>query len=88
MADLQHLQQLRIKPINIDEEHKKYPPLTEDPHSDWTQQWTAAIDNVLLAAADAITLAGSYLDAVNNAGQFYTRADKDSFMPGLGTTQS
>ncbi len=59
-----------------------------DPHPDWTQEWTAAVNNVLLAAADAIRLAGGYLDAINNAGQFYTKADKDSFMPELGITQA
>jgi hypothetical protein len=56
-----------------------------DPHPDWTAQWSAGIDNLLLASADVVKLASDFLDAINNAGEFYVKSDKDSVMPQLGT---
>jgi hypothetical protein len=47
-----------------------------DPHPEWTAQWTAIIDNLLLASADVIKISSDFLDAVNNASQFYVKADK------------
>jgi hypothetical protein len=58
-----------------------------DPHPEWTKQMTAVSDNLLLQVADAIELAGNYTDALNNAGQFYVKADKDSVLPTLRLTQ-
>lgn len=54
-----------------------------DPHPEWTQQMSAVSDNLLLQVADAVELAGQFVDALNNAGQFYTKADKDSDLPVL-----
>jgi hypothetical protein len=65
-----------------------YPVPPWDPHADWTQQWTVQSDNLLLAVANTITLAGQFLDAVNNAGQFYTKADHESEMPQIDVNQS
>jgi hypothetical protein len=67
-------------------------PIAVYPHvkSDYENQWAAAVkdvaaasDNLLLQVADAITLAGHFVDAVNNAAQFYSKADQDSFLPTL-----
>jgi hypothetical protein len=38
-------------------------------------------DNMLLAVADTLELAGQYVRALNNAAQFYAKADIDSFVP-------
>ena len=38
-------------------------------------------DNMLLAVGDALHLAGEYVFALNQAGQYYVRADKDSVLP-------
>ncbi|MFG2041282.1 hypothetical protein [Dactylosporangium sp. NPDC048998] len=62
---------------------KVNPQHLDDPHPDWTQQMSAVSDNVLLQVADAVEMTGEFVRALNNAGQFYTRADKDSDLPTL-----
>ncbi len=54
-----------------------------DPHPGWTKDGTAISDNLLLQVADAIELAGQYAFALNNAGQIYVKADKDSALPDM-----
>jgi hypothetical protein len=41
---------------------------------------TAALDNALLAIADAVHLAGEYAGFLNTAAQSYTYADKESYL--------
>jgi hypothetical protein len=60
-----------------------YPYKVEDPHPEWTQEFTAISDNLLLQVADVVELAGQYVSALNYAGQLYTKADKDSFLPSM-----
>jgi len=55
----------------------------QEQHPDWATGWTAIVDNALLSTADAIVIAGQYVDLLNNAGQLYTRTDKDSVLPDL-----
>jgi hypothetical protein len=52
-----------------------------DPNLATTRQLSAASDNLLLNTADAIKAAAAYVEAVNRAGQLYSRADLDSFVP-------
>lgn len=54
-----------------------------DPHPDWTHDLSVANDRLLLSVADAIYLAGQYLDMLNNAGQFYAQADDNSRLPSM-----
>ena len=62
---------------------KAYPQHLDDPHPDWTQQMSAVSDNILLQVADSVETAGEFIRALNTAGQFYTKADKDSDLPDL-----
>ena len=39
------------------------------------------LDNVLLMAADAITITGKFVNRLNAAGQIYVHADKESVFP-------
>lgn len=55
--------------------------VTFDPNLATTRQLSAASDNLLLNTADAIHSAGAYIEALNAAGQLYSRADLDSFTP-------
>ncbi|GAA5193304.1 hypothetical protein GCM10023322_55010 [Rugosimonospora acidiphila] len=57
-----------------------------DPDPELTAQLSAIEDNLLLEIADAITLAGQFVDVLNNAAQFYTQADKSSVLPELSTS--
>lgn len=59
-----------------------------DPNPEMTAKIGAAEDNLLLEIADSITLAGQFVDQLNNAMQFYAKADKSSVLPqpaGYGT---
>ena len=59
-----------------------------DPNPAMTAQLSAVEDNLLLEIADSITLAGQFVDQLNNAMQFYAKADKSSVLPvpaGYGT---
>lgn len=59
-----------------------------DPNPAMTAQLGAVEDNLLLEIADSITLAGQFVDQLNNAMQFYAKADKSSVLPvpaGYGT---
>jgi hypothetical protein len=55
----------------------------KDPHPEITAQMGAAEDNLLMEIGDSITLVGQFADQLNNAAQFYTRADKASALPEL-----
>lgn len=52
-----------------------------DQHPELTNQIIAVEDNLLLEIADSITLAGQFADQLNNAAQFYAKADKASVLP-------
>jgi hypothetical protein len=62
--------------------HKNSGPIP-DPDPEMTAKLGAIEDNLLLEIADAITLAGQFVDVLNNAAQFYTQADKASPLPEL-----
>ena len=66
----------------------KYVPAT-DPDPGLTAQLGSIEDNLLLEIADSITLAGQFVDQLNNAMQFYAQADRASVLPvptGFGST--
>lgn len=52
-----------------------------DPNLATTKQLSSASDNLLLNVADAIHAAGAYVEAINAAGQMYSKADQNSFVP-------
>lgn len=56
-----------------------------DRNPEWTAAFTDASNALLNGVAAVVTLAGQYLDMINNAGQFYTMADENSFMPELNS---
>jgi len=59
-----------------------------DPHPDWTKDGTAISDNLLQQVADAIQLVGQYAFALDNAGQIYVKADKNSLLPDMTVQNS
>jgi hypothetical protein len=61
------------------------PQPIKDPHPEVTAQISSIEDNLLLEIADAITLAGQFVDVLNNSAQFYTQADKSSVLPEMVT---
>lgn len=50
-------------------------------HLDVNGKMDSIQDSMLLAVADTLELAGQYVRALNNAAQFYAKADLDSFVP-------
>jgi hypothetical protein len=52
-----------------------------DPNLSTTRDLSSASDNLLLNVADAITSAGAFVEGLNAAGQLYSKADLDSFVP-------
>jgi hypothetical protein len=59
------------------------PPRFRDEHPADTAKVVAIQDNLLMQVADVITLAGAFVEVLNNAAQFYTWADKNSVPPQL-----
>jgi hypothetical protein len=55
--------------------------VTYDPNLKTTKDLSSASDNLLLNVADAIHSAGTFVEALNAAGQLYAHADLESFTP-------
>jgi hypothetical protein len=58
-------------------------PLSDDKLPDTASglDMTAAQTKLLLASSDGITLAGDLVKLIADAGNFYTRGDKESYLP-------